>query len=156
MIKPSNVHIRRLAGVLVIGLFIVGCGSSDDAADTEEPSVLSIQVGDDMSFSDDRLSFTSDGTVKWFTDRPAREVGTASLDDLVGLWDEGGTFSDDPPNAAVVIDTGEPAVVELVGVDVSGESVTYATRTLLGTVPATGDKITLVIDHLCMVNPLDC
>lgn len=152
-----NNHIRSIAALLVIGLFIGGCGSSDaETTDSGEPSVLSIQVGDDVRFADDRLSFTSEGTVPWFADRPGREVGMVSLDDLAGLWDQGGTFSNDPPNAAVLIDSGEPVVLELLALDVNGEYVTYETRTLLGTPPAAGDKITLVIDHLCMVDPLDC
>ena len=43
-------------------------------------------------------------TVIWFTDRPARDAGTLSMGNFVGLWSAPGTdtFATDPPNVAIV------------------------------------------------------
>ena len=111
---------RFAANVALVstGMLIVGCGSSDsDPTESEGAAYLSIQVGEDVMNADGRLSFVSDGTVQWFTDRPDRDAGSATLEELTGLWDDGRTFSDDPPNAAVVIDSDEPVVLELIDIE---------------------------------------
>ncbi len=47
---------------------------------------------------------TAKQPVIWFTDRPARDAGTLSMRNFVGLWSAKGTntFATDPPNVAIV------------------------------------------------------
>ena len=46
---------------------------------------------------------TAKQPVIWFTDRPARDAGTLSMGNFVGLWSVPGTntFATDPPNVAI-------------------------------------------------------
>lgn len=46
----------------------------------------------------------------WFTDRPARESGVITTEELVAQWNDGETFDTDPPNAALVLH--EPSTVD--------------------------------------------
>ena len=52
---------------------------------------------------------TAKQPVIWFTDRPARDAGTLSMRNFVGLWSEKGTdtFATDPPNVAIVYTSGD-------------------------------------------------
>ena len=51
---------------------------------------------------------TAKQPVIWFTDRPARDAGTLSMRNFVGLWSVKGTntFATDPPNVAIVYTAG--------------------------------------------------
>ena len=51
---------------------------------------------------------TAKQPVIWFTDRPARDAGTLSMKNFVGLWSVQGTntFATDPPNVAIVYTSG--------------------------------------------------
>ena len=51
---------------------------------------------------------TAKQPVIWFTDRPARDAGTLSMRNFVGLWSAKGTntFATDPPNVAIVYTSG--------------------------------------------------
>ena len=51
---------------------------------------------------------TAKQPVIWFTDRPARDAGTLSMGNFVGLWSVKGTntFATDPPNVAIVYTSG--------------------------------------------------
>lgn len=51
---------------------------------------------------------TAKQPVIWFTDRPARDAGTLSMRNFVGLWSAPGTntFATDPPNVAIVYTSG--------------------------------------------------
>ena len=51
---------------------------------------------------------TAKQPVIWFTDRPARDAGTLSMGNFVGLWSAPGTdtFATDPPNVAIVYTSG--------------------------------------------------
>ena len=51
---------------------------------------------------------TAKQPVIWFTDRPARDAGTLSMRNFVGLWSEKGTntFATDPPNVAIAYTSG--------------------------------------------------
>ena len=52
---------------------------------------------------------TAKQPVIWFTDRPARDAGTLSMRNFVGLWSVKGTdsFATDPPNVAIVYTSGD-------------------------------------------------
>lgn len=67
----------------------------------------------------------------WFTDRPVRDSGVMTTDDLAALWDDEAGFSADPPNAAVVLHDPVDGVDTVVAtmVDVSYD-VTRATMTI--------------------------
>ena len=41
-----------------------------------------------------------DSKLTWFTDRPDREAGSVSFDDLISQWDNG--FAGDDPNSALL------------------------------------------------------
>jgi hypothetical protein len=49
-----------------------------------------------------RLSLPAKAAVTWFTDRPARKVGTITLQQFYSMWKSNG-FDQDPPNAALLI-----------------------------------------------------
>ena len=51
---------------------------------------------------------TAKQPVIWFTDRPARDAGTLSMRNFVGLWSAKGTntFATDPPNVAIAYTSG--------------------------------------------------
>ena len=51
---------------------------------------------------------TAKQPVIWFTDRPARDAGTLSMRNFVGLWSAKGTntFTTDPPNVAIEYTSG--------------------------------------------------
>ena len=51
---------------------------------------------------------TAKQPVIWFTDRPARDAGTLSMRNFVGLWSvkDTNTFATDPPNVAIVYTSG--------------------------------------------------
>jgi hypothetical protein len=60
---------------------------------------------------DDTFTLTLRGVspdVVTFTDRPVRAAADLGLDEFLGNWD-GGTFADDPPNAALVVSEGSDA-----------------------------------------------
>lgn len=147
----SGLHVVRVVLLVLAVSMLMSCGSDD--ADGDFP-VLLVQTGQDMTYQDGRLEFTSSDDVSWFADRPNRDVGSMSLATYASSWDDGATFNADPPNAALEVDMGEPSIVELVNVEFDGTRTTYEVRTLEGAVPPTGDHVTLMIDGQCHYNPL--
>ena len=77
---------------------------------------------------------TAKQPVIWFTDRPARDAGTLSMRNFVGLWSAKGTntFATDPPNVAIVYTSG-------------GKQTTFiATMTSPVIIPPTAISLTLL------------
>ena len=64
--------------------------------------------GQDGAYSFTMPIRTAKQPVIWFTDRPARDAGTLSMRNFVGLWSAKGTntFTTDPPNVAIVYTSG--------------------------------------------------
>ncbi len=90
----------------------------------------------------------------YFSDRPKRIVGHLSTADFVELWDKGeNSFAEDPPNAVLAFlgsgdDAPEDAVVVIRDPQVGEGTITYATETLDGALPASTGPCTLFIDPL--------
>jgi len=77
---------------------------------------------------------TAKQPVIWFTDRPARDAGTLSMRNFVGLWSANAThtFATDPPNVAIVYTSG-------------GTQKTFiATMTSPVIIPSTANSLTLL------------
>ena len=89
-----------------------------------------------------------------FTDRPDRISAHMELDALLGLWDEGGTFADDPPNAELEMAT-EDGSKELVTLELlsvtAGDVVTFEASVVSGAEVSEGKTFpaaTLFIDDV--------
>ena len=73
----------------------------------------------------------------WFTDRPYRGSGQMSTERFIALWDEGGTFADDPPDADFTCTVDSEVVnyvVELTSPGMVGEDLSYAVTAVADTV----------------------
>jgi uncharacterized protein YjbI with pentapeptide repeats len=124
--------VRVVYVAVVGGLLLAGCGS-DSSTESEsaggEPSLLYVQDADGGTLDGDQLTMVEvSPNTGWFTDRPDREAGQIATADFVTLWDEGGTFSEDPPNADFTCQKDGDTVnvvVELTLAVVNGRTLTY-------------------------------
>jgi hypothetical protein len=83
--------------------------------------------------------------VEWFSDRPSRQAGFASLHTLAQAWNDLG-FSDDPPNA-VIVGNGVDAVVELTSIRATLRTVTFGYALVRGNTPSGADgEMSIFID----------
>ncbi len=146
----------------VVGvLLLAGCGSDSNTAsesDGDEPSLLYVQDADGGTLAGDQLTMVEvSPNTGWFTDRPAREAGQIATADFVTLWDEGGTFSEVPPNADFTCQADGDTVnvvVELKSAVVNGRTVTYDVARI-GDTPA-GDFDCEGNAHLFIDNSNNC
>ena len=75
-------------------------GVATEASGTPAPSFLFVQNGTGGRLSHTTLTLTGvSAETGYFSDRPYRLAGQVSTEEFIALWDEGGTFADDPPNA---------------------------------------------------------
>ena len=97
------------SAALATGPALLTACSSTTAEQAPDPSVLFSLSADAVHFENvDGMTSTLvmegvDPHTVWFTDRPARESGAISTMRLAEDWQPGGTFADDPPNAALVL-----------------------------------------------------
>ncbi|MDP2289340.1 MAG: hypothetical protein Q8M73_12340 [Actinomycetota bacterium] len=99
------------AAALVTGsVWLTACSASPDAApQTEKPTVLFSLSADTMRLenpSGDDVTLVMEGVdphAIWFTDRPARKSGAITTGRLAAEWEDGDSFNEDPPNAALVL-----------------------------------------------------
>ena len=97
------------SAALATGPALLTACSSTTAEQAADPSVLFSLTADAVHFENvDGMTSTLvmegvDPHTVWFTDRPARESGAISTMRLAEDWQPGGTFADDPPNAALVL-----------------------------------------------------
>ena len=97
------------SAALATGPALLTACSSTTAEQAPDPSVLFSLSADAVHFENvDGMTSTLvmegvDPHTIWFTDRPARESGAISTMRLAEDWQPGGTFADDPPNAALVL-----------------------------------------------------
>ena len=140
---------------------LAGCGSDSTTAsesDGDEPSLLYVQDADGGTLAGDQLTMVEvSPNTGWFTDRPAREAGQIATEDFVTLWDEDGTFSEDPPNADFTCQTDGDTVnvvVELKSAVVNGRTLTYDVARI-GDTPA-GDVDCDSNAHLFIDNSNQC
>ena len=90
--------------------------STPAATESQDPSVLFSLSSDAMHFENPsgmNVTLVMDGvdpSTIWFTDRPVRESGAITTGKLAAQWADDGTFTADPPNAALVLH--EPTMVD--------------------------------------------
>ncbi|MCP4229149.1 MAG: hypothetical protein GY771_03250 [bacterium] len=121
--------------------------------DSEKPQYLYVMSATTGSFDGEILTLTGVPSVLYFSDRPYRIAGHLSVEKLVELWGNGADyFTANPPNATLSIfsdDGDNNVVIELIGVpDISGESVMFPVKTLLGDLPEVLSASSLFIDML--------
>lgn len=81
----------------------------EPAASEENPEVLFSVSSDGIRFENPRGDEVTlvmehvDPYTVWFADRPTRESGAFTTEQLVADWQKGGGFDTDPPNAALVL-----------------------------------------------------
>jgi hypothetical protein len=98
------------------------------------PAYDYIQQAASMSFDGETLTLSglAPSTI-YFSDRPYRETGQVDTATFLQLWDEGGSFADDPPNAALTVLSApddQPAVVELTSPQLAGSDLKYSVKVL--------------------------
>jgi len=135
-----------------VASLLAGCGQSP--ADGEIAWLLVVQ-GEVTEVREGEIVLAVPTTAIAFSDRPDREVRLLDLADFVAAaWADDGGFRADPPNASLVDETdGEIAVVEILGMSISGSSLTVAFEIIEGIGPTAGDRIVFTIDAVSTVNP---
>ena len=119
--------------------------------ESENPGFLFVMSAVSGSCDGETLTLTGVPAVVYFSDRPYRIAGHLSVEKFVELWGEGAdSFAADPPNATLSIyDAGgnNDVVIELAGApDISGDSVIFEVRVLLGNLPEVLSASSLFID----------
>ena len=113
-------------------------GAASEAGGTPAPSLLFVQNGTGGTLSETTLTLTDvSSKTGWFTDRPYRGSGQMSTERFIALWDEGGTFADDPPDADFTCTVDSEVVnyvVELTSPGMVGEDLSYAVTAVADTV----------------------
>ncbi|MGZ6616814.1 MAG: hypothetical protein ACXVFQ_20605 [Solirubrobacteraceae bacterium] len=128
---------------------------------TDRQMIEELEAEESM-FVQTARGITSDGTTLtlndvtpstlYFSDRPKRVVGHMTTADFVDLWGEGdNSFEEDPPNAVLAfLEPGdqapEDAVVVIEQPRLENGHLSYAIKTLEGTVPTHTGPVTLFND----------
>lgn len=137
------------AAALIVATSVAPLGVAS-AADDNGASVLFVATSTSMEFDGSRLTLRNvSPTVTWFLDRPGRDVGDVPIEAFLGNWSDGmNSFSDDPPNVVLNIEgnAGAPIVAKLSNPDFDGQSVSFATEILHGSLPQTGGTTSVVFD----------
>jgi hypothetical protein len=106
------------------------------------PSLLFVQKAENGTLTTNRegdttLSLCVDNLMQFFTDRPDRYAGHETVESFVDAWTRMG-FSDDPPNAALVLHTADMSedvlIVELLDPVYESGVLNYSVRVLDGEV----------------------
>ena len=113
-------------------------GAASEAGGTPAPSYLFVQNGTGGTLSETTLTLTGvSSQTGYFSDRPYRFAGQEPTEEFIALWDEGGTFAEDLPNAdfTCTVD-GEVVnfVVELASPSMAGDDLSYAVTAVPDTV----------------------
>lgn len=138
------VAIAVVALVAVVAVVVAVFGFSDRSSADSRLSLLATVSGEAATMtpvpgSTDRYTLTvtdADPAVVWFTDRPARQSGVATLERFAAEWRPGEPFATDPPNAAIVLHatagTTDTIVVELqtLSADAAARTLTAEVRVL--------------------------
>jgi len=141
--------------LLVICLVLTATATSVTASqvinESENPQFLFVMSAVSGSFDGETLTLTGVPAVVYFSDRPYRIAGHMSLEEFIEIWGEGvDDFAVDPPNATLSSydDSGDiDVVIELTGTpDVSGASVVFTVKVLLGNIPEVLSASSLFID----------
>ena len=137
----------HISTILIFAFFISSCGNKDTI-------LHMIQAPDGQVISDNQLILNEPhDTVIWFSDRPVRKAGYVHIRDFLKAWDDGkGNFKKDPPNAVLIIDNGEPVVVELTLVNWNETKATFAIKSLEGEITNQSGPVTLFVDFSVVLN----
>ncbi len=119
--------------------------------ESENPQFLFVMSAVSGSYDGETLTLTGVPSVVYFSDRPYRIAGHMSIQEFVEMWEEGtDSYEVDPPNATLSSydDSGDiDVVIELTGTpDVSGASVVFPVKVLLGNIPEVLSASSLFID----------
>ena len=138
----------RLGLRLALAFLVVPFLFVRSEAQPEDPEWLYVIQGTVTDIAADRLVLDAGQTAVAFTDRPERQVAFVSLEELTAqAWGEDGTYRSDPPNAALVDESGETvAVITIVDASVVDGVLVLAIAPLQGELPEIGDVIALVLD----------
>lgn len=159
------VKFALVATTLVLGVS-GALAQTTDAAPPEKPATANapiqgpalgpvtydyVQQAGSMTFDGSQITLTNlaPSTI-FFSDRPYRLVGHVDTQRFVDLWSSGGSFTIDPPNAAISVlsnDTDAPAIVEITEASMTGDSLTYTVSVLSGSLPDTAEDVALFIDR---------
>ena len=127
--------------------------SDDLQKELAEIEAMFVQTARRMTKDDGTVTFhdISPATL-FFSDRPQRVVGHITAKQFVDEWSVGeNSFADDPPNAVISFleagdETPEDAIVVLKDPKLEGSSITYSIDLLEGTLPASGESVSVFID----------
>jgi hypothetical protein len=98
------------AALVTMPAWMSACGpTGEPEATPENPEVLFSVSSDAIRFENPRgdevtlVMENVDPYTVWFADRPTRESGAFTTEELVADWNVGAGFDTDPPNAALVL-----------------------------------------------------
>lgn len=143
--------------IAAVGVVAVALGAiiwsqirqADAATQNDGPRSLFVQSAAHGSFDGETLTLANpSGLTLWFSDRPEHRAGYVKDADFAAGWAaDGDSFASDPPNAVLYFsDGGGQAVLELLALNQSGDTLAYKTRTVAGTIPAAFAGSALFID----------
>ena len=131
-------------------------GATKEAVEQEleEIEAMFVQTAREASVENNVLTLHDvTPSTLFFSDRPERVVGHVTSAMFVDMWDEGeNSFAEDPPNAVLAFlesgdDVPDDAVVVIRNPRMEGDSLSYDTEVLEGTLPAHAKGgVTLFID----------
>ena len=141
-------------GLIILGLAVASPSAGQDAG-AEDPSWLLVIQGEVVAIAEGEMAVVTSPRMLGFTDRPDRQVRFFDLPAFVaGAWAEDGDFRLDPPNAAVVDETGGTiAIVVIVDAEWLDGVLHMKVDNLEGTRPAVGDYIAITIDACDPASP---
>ena len=98
------------------------CGCETDVSTIEEtPQLLFVHPAASATLEGDTLTLHGIGEVVWFTDRPLREAGVWSANEYLNLFSspvanstDTDSFSEDPPNAAMICTASDGSAVNMI------------------------------------------
>jgi len=145
---------RLIVLALLAGLCLAGCRSEETSNQSAE--WLTVLQGRVAAVDEELIAIYSSPTVVAFTDRPERRVGYMSLEDYVDhLWGEGSSFVQDPPNAALAVQSGSAdsySVLTITNIERRGGMLFLSYNVLEGVAPPEGAHIVATIDSADDIN----
>jgi hypothetical protein len=100
---------KKLTALIAMSFMAVMIGwINTTVADEAKEEWLFVQTAEKAeATSETTLVMLSGRDIFAFTDRPYRKHGYMTTEKFASLWDEGGTFKEDPPNAVLTWVSGE-------------------------------------------------
>jgi len=138
--------------IALVALAVAACSPSQEA---EQCEALFVQHGSEMSFDGTALTLRgASPDLIFFCDRPERIAGHMTWPIFVGQVEKGAnSFAVNPPNAAISVIDDKGGVTEVV-VELhakptrQGDTVTFPTKIIDGSLPASGGRTILFIDPI--------